>query len=342
MLTRAIVVLLAVAAALAPLPPDVVERWYSRGWYPRWQMVATPLSNRVPIALFDLAVAILLIIGGVVFVRRVRSQGLVRGAIRTLVSAIVTSAVLYLVFLAAWGLNYRRVPLDQKVAYDSARVTRERALAFAGTAVSQVNAGYRAAQEVPWDPAALGRAFAGAESALGASRAAVTGLPKPSLLTVYFRHAAIDGMTDPYFLEVIVNPDVLPFERPSVLAHEWAHLAGYADEAEANFVSWLACVRGDPLAQYSGWLAAYEHASGALTRDDRRSIPPLDAGPRADLRAMADRYNRSSPVVRAAARDAYDKYLRANRVPEGIARYGAVIRLMLGTEFDPAGNPRLR
>ena len=52
-------------------------------------------------------------------------------------------------------------------------------------------------------------------------------------------------MTDPFFLEVIVNPDVLPIERPFVVAHEWAHLAGYADESEANFVAWLTCAHGD-------------------------------------------------------------------------------------------------
>jgi hypothetical protein len=342
MLTRAIVVALAVGAAIAPLPPHEVERWYSQGWYRQLQAVATPLSNLVPIALFDVALAALLVTGLAVFVRRVRKHGLVRGTVATAGSALVASAVLYLLFLALWGLNYRRVPLDQKVDYESARVTRDRALAFAGDAVSHVNAGYSAAHDARWDTAALERAFAGAERALGAIHPAVTGVPKHSLLTLYFRRAAIDGMTDPYFLEVIVNPDVLPFERPFVLAHEWAHLSGYADEAEANFVSWLACVRGDPLARYSGWLAAYEHALDALSRDDRRTVPPLDPGPRADVRAMAERYNRASPVVRAAARDAYDKYLRANRVPEGIARYGAVVRLMLGTRFDSEGNPTLR
>ena len=35
-------------------------------------------------------------------------------------------------------------------------------------------------------------------------------------------------------------------ERPFVIAHEWAHLAGYADESEANFVAWLTCRRADP------------------------------------------------------------------------------------------------
>ena len=114
------------------------------------------------------------------------------------------------------------------------------------------------------------------------------GVPKRSLLGWYFRAAAIDGMTDPFFLEIILNPDVLPFERPFVLAHEWAHLAGYADEAEANFVAWLTCIRADRAAQYSGWLEAYRYAEAALPAraTPRAATPPLsgrDCGSACDL-----------------------------------------------------------
>ena len=107
-------------------------------------------------------------------------------------------------------------------------------------------------------------------------------------------------------------------------------------------MAWLTCVRGDALAQYSGWISAYQHAAGALPREDRAALTPLDAGPRDDLRAIAARYNRSSPAVRRAAREVYDGYLRANRVPEGIGSYDAVVRLMLGTEFDPGWTPKAR
>ena len=44
--------------------------------------------------------------------------------------------------------------------------------------------------------------------------------------------------------------------------------------------------------------------------------------------------------MRVAARGAYDTYLRANRVDEGIASYNAVVRLMLGVTFDGDWNPQ--
>lgn len=333
---------LALGAALVPLPPQQVERWYSTALYPRIQHVVTSATNHVPIALLDPAGGALLVLFLALLVARARRRGLRHAVARGAVSILTAAAVLYLCFLALWGLNYRRVPLEAKLDYDRARITREAAIAFAGAAVATVNRGYASAHEAPPDDVPLARGFAEAQRMLGASRLAVPGMPKRSLLSLYFRRAAIDGMTDPFFLEIILNTDVLPVERPFVLAHEWAHLAGYADESEANFVAWLACARGDAAARYSGWLAAYQHALAAIPRNERRVVPALDEGPRADLRAMAARYARASPAVRHAARDVYDGYLRANRVPEGIGSYDAVVRLLVGTSFDADWRPRLR
>jgi hypothetical protein len=342
MIWRASLVVLALAAALVPLPAETVERLYSSGFYLRLQSQVTPVTNHLPVSLLDVAAAILMAVGLWVFVARVRRAGLRSAILHGLRSLVVTAAVAYLAFVAMWGLNYRRVPLEQKLEYDSTRITRDAAIRFGTEAARRVNAGYAAAHATQPDDGALARAFDEAQRLLGATRTAVVGVPKQSLLNIYFRRAAINGMTVPFFLDVIVNPDLLPVERPFTLAHEWAHLAGYADESEANFVAWLATSRGDALAQYSAWLEAYQYAARSLPRGQRRLLPPLDDGPRADLAAMRERYERSSPIVRNAARDVYDSYLRANRVAEGIESYDAVVRLMLGSRFDEAGAPRMR
>jgi len=342
MKTLGVLLLLAVAAAAVPMPAGAVERWYSNGIYPRIQSMMTTATNHIPIALLDVAAAILIAVGLVWFVRRARSIGAPRALLRGGVCVVSCAAALYLLFLGLWGLNYRRLPLERKLDYEQSRVTRDAAMALANTAADFMNRGYPAAHAVTTNLRLLEAPFAEVQRALGAQRDAVPGVPKRSVLTWYFRRGAIDGMTDPFFLEIIVNPEVLDIERPFVVAHEWAHLAGYADESEANFLAWLTCVRADPLAQYSGWVSAYEHAARALPREDRRALTPLDPGPREDLRMIAARYERSSPVVRRAASRLNDGYLRANRVAEGIRSYEAVLRLMLGTRFDPGWTPKAR
>jgi hypothetical protein len=153
-------------------------------------------------------------------------------------------------------------------------------------------------------------------------------------------------MTDPFFLETLVASDVLPFEQPHVIAHEWSHLAGIADEGEANFVGWLACVHGAPAHRYSGWLFLYQQMLPSLARSDRATIAAaLAAGPRADLEASRERYLRNvNPRVSWAGWRMYDSYLRANRVESGAASYAEVVQLVLGVEFAGDWQPvkRLR
>ncbi len=342
MKTRAAIVAAALAAALVPLDPVRVERWYSSGVYPAMQQAITPISNLIPIALLDVAAAASLAALIAAVIRRKRRSGW-RRTLRAATGWTVSAAAAgYLLFLLLWGLNYRRVPLEDKLDYDSGRVTLEAVAGLADTAAAALNAGFPAAHARIWTRAALAASFAASLQQLHGPSATVPGIPKSSLLTRYFRHAAIDGMTDPFFLEIIVNPDVLEVERPFVTAHEWAHLAGYADEAEANFVAWLTCLHGDDLAQYSGWLAAYEQSLGRLPSERRRAVTPLAAGPADDLRRIRARYQRSTRVVREAARDVYDGYLRANRVKEGIESYDAVLRLMTGTRFGPGWSPAVR
>ena len=340
---RVSVVVLALVTAFVPTPAGWVERVYSRGIYPRLQPVLTRASNSVPFACLDVAVAGLIIYLLRAFWRDHRRAGaraaLAGGAVRLL----IVIAAIYLGFIATWGLNYRRVPLEAKLRFDPTRVTSASARTLAAMAVERVNAGHAEAHASPFQAHALERAFAETQRLLGAAHLAAVGRPKPSLATWYFRRAAIDGMTVPVFLEIIVNPDVLPVERPTVLAHDWAHLAGYADESEANFVAWVSALRSqDAAARYSAWLDAYRLAAGVLPRAERATLPALDAGPRQDLRDIAARYARASPVVRAAARGVYDSYLRANRIDEGIANYDLVLRLVLGSEFEGNWEPRLK
>jgi hypothetical protein len=164
------------------------------------------------------------------------------------------------------------------------------------------------------------------------------------MLGPYFRWTSVDGMVNPFALEVLSNPDLLPFERPIVAAHEWAHLAGYADESEASFVGWLACLRGGPAAQYSAWLLMFWQVNGEVTQTERAELAAsLAPGPGADLEAIAARLRRGEwPLLRNAGWQVYDQYLKANRVEEGVRSYSLVVTLVLSASFDEGWTPRRR
>jgi hypothetical protein len=339
---RIAAVALAAAAALLPIPSALVERVYSTRAYPWWQRQVTPLSNAVPFALFDLlviAIAATWLVLAIVQVRRRRTRALVPIAART----VVWAAVAYLVFLAAWGLNYRRTRLVDRLAFDATRVSVDAARVLARAVVAGANREYAAAHAVGAPPlgrvdAGLAAAFESAARDLGGPDRVAPGRPKTTWFDWYFRRAGVDGMTDPFFLETLVPSDLTTFERPIVVAHEWAHLAGYADEGEANFVGWLACTRGGAADRYAAWLFLYEQVVARLPRTDPAAFAAeLDEGPRADLRAIAARLQRNvSPRVAAAGWQVYNEYLKSNRVEAGVSSYGEMVRLVLGTRFNPA------
>src|SRR4029453_10509915 len=102
------------------------------------------------------------------------------------------------------------------------------------------------------------------ERELGRPRPTVLGEPKRSLLSPFFRASGVSGMCAPFFLETLLNPDLTGPERPIVLAHEWAHLSGFAPEADAGFVGILAALRADQASQYSAWLDLVTEAASQL------------------------------------------------------------------------------
>jgi len=241
------------------------------------------------------------------------------------------------------------VQLTDKLVFDAAAITPDAASAAAATTVEQLNALAERAHAMGWrdrgeiDPA-LAAAFTRLARDFGSPVAPMPARPKVSMLDPYFRRAGVEGMTDPYFLETIVQRDLLPVERPFVVAHEWSHLAGFADESEANFVGWLTCLRGSVANQYSGWLFLYTELSHVVRARDRTTVAAqLAPLPRADLDAIADRYRRQvNPQVSAAGWRVYDGYLKANRVAAGTASYNLVVRLVLGVRFGPDWTPVLR
>ena len=338
---RLVLPLAASALALLPLPSDVVERVYAAGWYPHLQPLLTRASNTVPFAWLDplaLLIAAAVLFGAGRAWRRAGRAGWRRMADALLV-VLQAGAALYVAFLVLWGFNYRRVPAAERLQVSPGRVTAERVGRLASRAVAHVNALHGPARNqarLTGDVlvATMAPAFARAQGLLGSRWRMTPGRPKFSLVGHTFALSGVDGMMNPFALEVILNPEVLPFERPYVLAHEWAHLAGHAPESEASFVGFLACLQGPREMRYSGWLDILLHALRALPPPTRQgAFEAIAKGPRADLRAVEARLRRVQPAVHYVSWSVYDQYLRANRVASGVADYGEVLTLVLGSEL---------
>ena len=300
----------------------------------------TRLTAALPLPALDLIV--LGAVGGVAWwcwTRRGRTR-----VVPLALAAAGACAAVWLVFLAAWGWHYQVPTLERRYGLSHGVATEDTGASFARATVAQLNALHAHAHAEPWPsrrdlPSVLRPRMEAVLPTLGATSMPALPEPRHTLMDWYFRSAGIDGMTNPFGLEVIVGAEVLPVELPALVAHEYAHLAGFADEADASVVAWLAGQGGGPALRYSSALAVLPHLVSGLSLDTRRDVLAAVApGPRADLEAIGRRLSRQRPWVRALAWWSYDGFLRANRVEEGVARYDAVARVLIAAADPVSGS----
>lgn len=336
---------IALIAFFAPIPAWIIDDFYSRDMY-RWlQSLMTVATNILPIAVLDLLLVAVIVAIGYRTIRLyhvARQRGVVDAlweATRRVLRGISVGVIL---FLWAWGFNYRRLPLEQAVpGIAGARMTAESlqtAFADAGSLAARLRPIAESAGRYHSIAIELKEPMNAALRALNREPLETPSQAKYSLiLTPFFRSAGITGMMNPFGHETLVLPDLLPYERPFVLAHEWAHLSGHADEAEASAVGWLACMKGGPALAYSASLYLVQEAAAALPEDARANLfARLDAGVRADLDAITERMRKGRPSIQRTASRVYDEYLRANRVADGTASYARALQLIVSPPFMQA------
>jgi hypothetical protein len=337
--------LLAAILFFAPTPAWVVDDFFSRDMYPWLQRALTTVTNLVDFAVLDVLIVLVVLalcyrLVRLLFVAATGGpidaiwEGVRRG-IRAL-------GIIALAFMLAWGCNYRRIPLEATLGAgnEPASLTTEALLAAvteADALAAALRASHPAGSEMTYELAAqqLPGPMNAALEELNRTPLWSPGRPKVSrILTPFFTLAGVNGLVNPFALESIVHPDLVPVERPFVLAHEWAHLSGHADEAEANAVAWLACMKGGPELVYSASVYLIMEAGGALPEAEwSRAFAALDPGVRADIRLIAQRTLRQNPEVQRAASRVYDEYLRANRVADGTKSYSRALTLILAPPF---------
>ena len=320
-----------------PPPAAWLDRVYGGVIYPAIAGVLVPLTGafELPVAALVIAGLLLWLVLSPVFSKRTGRSAVWRGLWRTLVGAATLAAL----FVVLWGANYGRTPLETRLAL-SAGVTPEpletAALAEALADILRDNAD---APEV-WDAdltaarTALQRVTERLEGRPATLPRHVKRTPPGFLIAT----GGATGLTVPWTLEAYVDR-ALPY--PAALAtalHEYAHVAGYAGEAEADFVAALAGLSAEnPSLRYAVALPLFLRAAGTLPPERYRTLfGSLPAQTQADVGDLGDAYHRfrAPQLVAQVQTLAYDGYLRSQRVDAGIADYDRVTVLLVAAARD--------
>ncbi|MGH7660699.1 MAG: DUF3810 family protein [Vulcanimicrobiaceae bacterium] len=327
------VALIIVAASMALWPPtlDFLNAVYADEFYPSAQRAVTALTNALPFALGDVLVIVVVAGAIAIWVSQLRRSRAWDAWVRAVLRTCALASLLYIWFIVAWGWNYARPSLAGGLGYMPVTPGQKRLDQLESALAAAMN---RAA---PSAHISQGRA-ANSRAALEAARTetlrairvdpeALATQPKHWLFDPYFNAVGISGMFFPFTYETYVASDLLWFEYPFTVEHEWAHVAGIARESDANFVAAIATLESsDAIVHYSGLLEVY--AALPRGRSDRLlSRLVLD-----DYAAMRRRdAERIVPVVSRLAWGTYDSYLKSQHVRTGVINYTEYVRLLFGT-----------
>ena len=167
--------------------------------------------------------------------------------------------------------------------------------------------------------------------------------PKPIEFSYFMSQSHLTGIYMPYTIEANYNDDMIRANLPSTVCHELAHLKGFIQEDEANFISFVATTQsGNVEFQYSGYLDALEYVHNTVWDNEVEEAYPFSSMISDEVladwfRFMPENYweeNASKEVISTetvseASTAAIDTNIRMNGRDEGIKAYSMVVNLLL-------------
>lgn len=328
---------------LASLMPEVIETYYSQLAYFHLVRVLSMGNKYVPVAAGEVLIA------GVIVYYAIWTLWYVGRALRREANIIDVFKVLLLqwawlftwgftVFLLMWGLNYQRMPIEDRLPDLEQRGEGREEIYYVGRRiVDGINRNFTTRENLTATGASqmtisISKLYQTIENGfqlenmLGKASQGGLSNPKPLLFSKFTTWLDIRGVYIPFTGEAAYNDNVLDCDLPFTLAHVKAHQRGYAREDEANFIAFVVCVKSDePYVRYSGYLHGLK-VLDFLAKSDPQTAEGLRAQilslAAEDMRARDAYWARSkSQSLTPGANAVINIYLRANRIRGGLKNF---------------------
>lgn len=314
--------------------PDMAEG-YARTVYPILSSALSAFSSLFPFPLEELLV-MSLILWLLLYPIGKRRKGVRWWKI--ILRQMEMLAWVYVWFYMGWGMNYFRHNIYTRMQTSPATYEEVHFREFLEEFTKQLNATYQHPAVVDADTLKehIHAFYANLPPVYGLSQPEAWQEPKEFLFTSLYSKVGVLGSMGPFFAEAQLNADLPDVQYPFTYAHEFSHLLGVSNEAEANYWAYRACTESDlPILQYCGYFGllpyVLSNASSLLPKEDFQAwIQTI----RPEVREEFNRKNlywkeRYSPMVGSIQDFAYNLFLKGNKIASGKKNYAEVIGLLL-------------
>ena len=247
-------------------------------------------------------------------------------------------AWVYVWFYLGWGLNYYRYNIYTRLQTPPVAYEEQHFQDFLEEYTKCLNASYQPQTDVDSDTLRhhIGSFYTNLPETYGLTRPQSWQHPKDFIFTPLYSKVGVLGSMGPFFSEAQLNTDLPEVQYPFTYAHEFSHLLGVSNEAEANYWAYRACTESSlPALQYCGYFGllpyVISNASYLLTKEDFQAwIQTI----RPEIRTQYNEKNnywkeRYSPLIGNIQDFTYNLFLKGNKIPSGKKNYAEVIGLLL-------------
>lgn len=322
--------------------PEFIEKWYSKGLYPKIALTSRFLLGKIPFSVGDIIYFIILFFlirwiwnNRKGFFKNWKTNGL------TMVSWL---SILYFFFHFLWGMNYYRVPLHQKMKikkeYDITELESFtlQMIEKANFIHFKITQNKSLAVEIPYDNQTI------YEKAKKGYQKLPTDLKdykynyqsvKNSLLSHALSYMGFGGYLNPFTNEAQVNYLKPKFNSPMTTCHEIAHQTGIGSESECNFIGFIAAIQNEDLYfQYSAYNFIVRYCLSNLEKMEEGKgslyLEKLNPGIIKNFEENEHFWESYHTPIDTFFEYFYDNFLKLNQQKDGLESYSKFIGLAIG------------
>ncbi|MEO4005652.1 DUF3810 domain-containing protein [Flavobacterium sp. CAU 1735] len=321
--------------------PELVERYYSNGFYPVLSKISRVTLGWIPFSVGDLLYGIVIFLL-LKWLWNKRKTWKIAWK-ENLLSLIGFVSVFYFLFNLLWGINYIRVPLYQKLALERDYSTEE-LIAFTERVIVKVNAIHSQIEKndslkvvVPYTRDAIFEKTQNGYDHLSKTFPFFTykhPSVKKSLISTPLTYMGFSGYLNPFTNEAQVNALIPLPNFATTTCHEMAHQIGYASESEANFIGYMASIYNDDLYfQYSGYTYALRYCLHNIElKQEGRSealLPLIHPGVLENFKDSDTFWDEHQNIMEPLFKVFYDNFLKLNQQKDGMESYSKFVDLLI-------------
>ena len=252
-------------------------------------------------------------------------------------------AWIYVWFYFGWGLNYFRYNIYTRLQTPPVKYEEQKFMDFLHAYTDSLNTIYIPYAELPVETIdrEVKDFYQNLPKEVGLVSPKNYQRPKFFTFTPLYSGVGVLGSMGPFFAEAQLNRDLLPVQLPFTYAHEFSHLLGVSNEAEANYWAYRACTESDiQTMRYSGYMGllpyVLSNASSLLAKEQfqewvRAIRPEIIASYNENRNYWKERY---SPMIGKVQEVTYNLFLKGNQIPSGRKNYAEVISLLLSLQKE--------